>query len=545
MKRAAIYARFSSDRQNGRSIDDQIAACRELCQREGWALAAVFSDRAISGANAVNRVEFLAMIEAAEAGRFDVLVTEDIDRLIRDQGDYHAARKRLDFAGVPIHTLAGRVGKIEGSLRALTSEMFLDNLAVHTRRGMEGVIRDGRHAGGRAYGYMAVPGRPGELAIVEDEADVLRGIFADYVAGRTPREIASRLNAAGVKPPRGRHWNASTINGNLARGSGIILNELYAGRIVWNKVSMMKDPATGRRISRANPKEKHRSVEAPHLRIIDAATWEAAQAVKSARSVAKPAQARRPPRFLSGLVRCGVCGGSMSSAGGNYRTARLQCSRGREAGVCSNKQRVSRDKIEQTVLAGLRDNLTRPAVIAEYAAEYNRERARLARSSGAKLAQLERAAGENARELERAIDAIVKLGVAPEAMADRIRGLEAERLRLAGEVAAAKASPKVIALHPASIERYRSDVVRLAGLLDKGRDGECDELIAAVRALVAAVVVRPTSSGHAVEVQGRLSQLTETPAFPSLAACMGSVVAGGRYSQSHTPGPVFRLHLAA
>lgn len=75
----------------------------------------------------------------------------------------------------------------------------------------------------------------------------MRRIFREYVGGKTPREIASGLNADGVKPPRGKNWNASTINGNAARGHGMLINELYAGRIVWNKVRMIKDPATGRR----------------------------------------------------------------------------------------------------------------------------------------------------------------------------------------------------------------------------------------------------------------------------------------------------------
>src|ERR1700720_2071210 len=64
---------------------------------------------------------------------------------------------------------------------------------------------------------------------------------------RTPREIAHDMNNEGVSPPRGRSWNASTINGNMQRGTGIIQNELYAGCLVWNKIRMVKDPDTARR----------------------------------------------------------------------------------------------------------------------------------------------------------------------------------------------------------------------------------------------------------------------------------------------------------
>jgi site-specific DNA recombinase len=83
-----------------------------------------------------------------------------------------------------------------------------------------------------------------------------------------------------VRPARGRLWNSSTINGNVSRGGGILLNDLYAGRIVWNKVRMVKDPMTGKRLSRPNPKDQYRIAEAPHLRIVDDATFKAARARK-------------------------------------------------------------------------------------------------------------------------------------------------------------------------------------------------------------------------------------------------------------------------
>lgn len=57
----------------------------------------------------------------------------------------------------------------------------------------------------------------------------------------------------GVERPHGLRRNASTIYGNVQRGNGILLNEIYTGQIAWNKVSMRKDPTTGKRISRPKP----------------------------------------------------------------------------------------------------------------------------------------------------------------------------------------------------------------------------------------------------------------------------------------------------
>jgi hypothetical protein len=131
--------------------------------------------------------------------------------------------------------------------------MFIGNVRAQVRRGMAGLIERGLHPGGRAYGYCAVAGDPGKLKRVEAEATIIRRIFLSYINGKTPREIAKELNEEKVPPPRGRFWAASSINGNRQRFNGILQNPLYAGRVIWNRVRMVKDPTSGRRVSRLNP----------------------------------------------------------------------------------------------------------------------------------------------------------------------------------------------------------------------------------------------------------------------------------------------------
>src|SRR4051794_8866351 len=93
------------------------------------------------------------------------------------------------------------------------SQMQREESSRKTRRGLAGVVRSGRSAGGRAYGYRAVTGKPGELEIVTKEAETIRRIFTLYAGGTAPRSIASMMNKESIAPPRGTHWNASTING--------------------------------------------------------------------------------------------------------------------------------------------------------------------------------------------------------------------------------------------------------------------------------------------------------------------------------------------
>jgi site-specific DNA recombinase len=229
--RAAIYARFSSDLQRDRSIDDQVALCREYAARNSYRIVAVFSDRAVTGASMHFRRGIQDLLRAAKGDAFDFVIAESLSRFARDQEDGPAIRKRLEFAGVKmVTTTDGVVSPLLHGLRTIIDSQYLDDLKGAIRRGMAGVVRDGRHAGGLSYGYRAVVGHPGALEIVPEQAEIVRRIFNEYLEGEVPRSIAARLNAEGIPPPRKSFWRASVIHGHAKRKTGILQNELYAGR---------------------------------------------------------------------------------------------------------------------------------------------------------------------------------------------------------------------------------------------------------------------------------------------------------------------------
>ena len=102
----------------------------------------------------------------------------------------------------------------------------------------------------------------------------MRRIFHEYIKGRSPKRIASDLNRDGIACPSGGAWGASTIYGSRKRGTGILNNELYLGKLVWNRQRFIKDPETGKRQARPNPPEAWITEEVPDLRIIDDALWQ-------------------------------------------------------------------------------------------------------------------------------------------------------------------------------------------------------------------------------------------------------------------------------
>ena len=276
--RAAIYARYSDERQNDRSIADQLAICMAHAERQGWSVVATFTDAAISGYAMANRPGVLTALAGAEAGAYDVLLTEDMDRLARNLEHQAHLYNRLTAAGVAIATLStDKIGLMEVAFKGLISQQYLIDLGQKTSRGMRSNAEKGLATGSRLFGYRSAPG--GDMTIVADEAAIIVQIFEAYAdQGLSGREIADRLNRQGIKGPRGGWWNSSSIGGSRQRGNGILNTELYAGVKVWNRMTVKKDPMTGKRTPVMKPESEWRRTPVPHLQILADDLWARARA---------------------------------------------------------------------------------------------------------------------------------------------------------------------------------------------------------------------------------------------------------------------------
>src|SRR5262245_24603889 len=241
--RAAIYARYSSDLQSSASIEDQIRLCRERVEQADGTIVDIYADHAISGSSVRNRPGMQALLSDAKSGRFDCVIAEALDRVSRDQEDVAGIYKRLRHSEIRLFTLSeGEISELHVGLKGTMNALFLKDLALKIRRGQRGRVEAGRIPGGSSYGYrikrrLLADGSvsTGEREIDKSEATIVRRIFNEYAAGVTPRRIAARLNREAVPSPRGGQWNASTINGSRLRRNGVLNNELYAGRIIYNR----------------------------------------------------------------------------------------------------------------------------------------------------------------------------------------------------------------------------------------------------------------------------------------------------------------------
>ena len=308
--RAVIYARYSTELQREASIEDQVRVCQRLIEGQGWTVSQVYSDLGMSGASHL-RPGYQKLLEDARAGAFDVVVAESIDRISCDQEHIAAFHKQMSFQGIPVVTVTeGPISELHIGLKGTMSALFLKDLAQKTHRGLEGRVRQGKAAGGLSYGYrleraLQADGTftTGERSIHADEASVVRRIFAAFAEGKSPRAIAALLNKDGIPGPSGTAWGASTIYGNWRRGTGILNNELYVGKLVWNRQRFVKDPATGKRQARPNPPEAWIIEEVPDLRIVDDALGERLSARTTHRQTAK---LQTPAALLSRFTALGT-----------------------------------------------------------------------------------------------------------------------------------------------------------------------------------------------------------------------------------------------
>jgi len=270
--RCAIYARYSSEKQNSLTIDQQIRKCREYADRNGLRLLSdhVYADEAISGATDDRAgLQRLLTVAKQHPRRFDVILVDDTRRLSRRLADSLRIHEELQFAGVRVIFVAQGIdtnseqAELLVATHGIVDSMYLKDLAKRTFRGVEQRALDGLHTGGRVFGYWRVPiesttetdshGRPVirgvRLEVDPNQAATVRRIFESYAAGDSMKRIAMDLNGEGIaspQPQKGRvsqSWCPSSIQ-------HILHNERYRGVVIWGKTFKLRSQETGKRIYR-------------------------------------------------------------------------------------------------------------------------------------------------------------------------------------------------------------------------------------------------------------------------------------------------------
>jgi len=435
MTRCAIYCRYSTDMQKESSLIDQEREAREYAEGRGWTVVGVYADAAMSGGSA-NRPDFERMKADANINVFDVVLSESIDRLSRNLVVTAGLHEEFSFLGIRLFTIhQGEINKMLVAMMGIVAEQFVSDLRDKVKRGQRGRILDGKVAGGVGYGYTV--GEPGERTIDPEQALVVQRIFNMFADGVSPRAIAKMLNDEGIVGPKGNVWKDTTIRGQRDRGTGLLNNEAYVGRLIYGRTQYKKNPKTGRRVSRPQPEENWTITELPQLRIIGDDLWHRVKERQEVNTIVMPRdgdnramnRVHRKVHPLSGVLICGCCGGPMAITARD----RYGCSAYRASRICDNSKTITRKEVEYRVFEGLRTGLLNSDHLDTFTAQFQKEVDRLRKATTSELASKKKRLTDVTRQIDRIVDHIVN-GTDTKSITSRLVDLEAEKESLEVQV---------------------------------------------------------------------------------------------------------------
>lgn len=338
-KKVAAYARVSKDtEQLMHSLSTQVSYYSDLIQRTpGWEYAGVYVDAGITGTSAAARPQFQRMIADCEAGKIDIVLTKSISRFARNTVDLLATVRHLKELGIEvrfekenIHSLTGD-GEVMLSILASFAEQESVSLSNNIKWTFQKKFRNGEvHSHQKMLGYRW---EGDERLVIPEEAEIVRFIFSEYLAGKSYNAIARELDAKGMKSVHGaEHFPFASVK-------LILKTEEYTGCMVMQKEHNISPKR--QRLNRGElPKYK---VDEHHEAIIDRENFDRVQEIMARRSAESESRKALDSPF-AGLLRCGKCGRSVcghrtptSRKNGDSRFVTWRCVGKNNGGKCDCK----------------------------------------------------------------------------------------------------------------------------------------------------------------------------------------------------------------
>jgi len=403
--KAAIYARKSTSDERveeNKSIQRQIEHATKYAESLDYTIdkAHVFSDDGISGAEFLERPGLLSMLSKLK--EFDALFMSEISRLGRDMTWNGVTIANITSNGVKIYYYLSKEEekadtpeqKIMMYLKSYAAEVERAKAGERTRDALIRRFKKGYSAGGKVYGYDNIPiyGKNDlgenirthtEYQVNEEQAEVIKGIFQMYADGYGMKVIARALNLdkkyikqnnkyfSGMlyKPPfnKSNGWAPSCIREMLYR-------KRYIGILEYGKTKrVLSGGSTKKKIKNLKP----RTVEFENFRIIDDQLWVTVQKRLKEMSrlymrntsgliQGKPETSRRSKYLLSGLGKCGCCGGNIVFVGGgarNYQYYGCSYRINRGSSICSNNHKVNMHELDRKILMAVQNQVLNPETI--------------------------------------------------------------------------------------------------------------------------------------------------------------------------------------
>ena len=304
VKRVAAYARVSSGKDAMlHSLSAQVSYYSRLIQNHpGWLYCGVYADEALTGTKD-NRANFQRLLAACRNGEVDMVITKSISRFARNTVTLLESVRELKSQGIDvffeeqnIHTMSADgelMLTILASYAQEESRSASENQKWRVRKNFE----QGRPWNGAMLGYRQ---QNGKYVVVPHEAEIVRRIYAEYLAGKGCETIADELNADGILTRKGFSWHKTPV-------SKILRNANYTGSLLLQRY-YSENHITKRKCVNDGELPKY-IAEDTHDAIIDIDTFNAVQEEIKRRAKAHAPKPSPKTQFpFSGLIVCGNCG---------------------------------------------------------------------------------------------------------------------------------------------------------------------------------------------------------------------------------------------
>src|SRR5262245_15542911 len=379
-KIAAIYARVSTTDQadRGFSLPTQIEACQAMARQEGYTVpdTHVFVDDYTG--TSLNRPQFTQLRDLVRQRLVQAVFVYDLDRLSRKLAHQLLLSEEFEQASVALRIVTMPDGaktpeaQLLSNVRGIIAEYERAKILERTARGRRGRAQAG-HApyGRRTFGYTYVKhaDKGAHYEVHPEEAAVVQRIFRLYVEGeRSVDTIAALLTQEGIPTPKDqmrtlpvRVWHRSTI-------ASMLRNTAYIGTLFDGKTQSLpgkRNPDKKTR-HRQVPREEWIPITVP--RIIEPATFEAAQAQLTRNKIQSKRNRRHEYLFVNGRLRCGQCERVMTGEISPQGYVRYRCNRGKwpymDVVAAHSQRSIPARAIEPVVWEAVEHALNTPTLIA-------------------------------------------------------------------------------------------------------------------------------------------------------------------------------------
>jgi site-specific DNA recombinase len=242
--RCAIYTRVSTEHgldQEFNSLDAQYEAASAYIKSQahaGWTLIrSRYDDGGYSGGS-TDRPDLQRLLEDIRASKIDVIVVYKVDRLTRSLADFAKLVELFDSQGVSFVSVTQQfntttsMGRLTLNVllsfaqfeREVTSERIRDKIAASKRKGLW-------VGGNLPLGYEI---QDGKIAIVEEEAELVRSIYRRYLELGSVNELLRDLKKRDMRT-KSKLLSTGVTRGGIPFGRGalyyVLSNHFYIGEV--------------------------------------------------------------------------------------------------------------------------------------------------------------------------------------------------------------------------------------------------------------------------------------------------------------------------